>query len=195
MDKKVSRYLLLSQLSFFVCLGICLAIIPTFLFAHDQGGMSNYGVRLATVVPYTIGFLLCGVCIAEAASLTPRSPTTLLRYRRSLCTLAVLVFVVLASTYPYKIDTTLKYVHLVAGILLISFELALAVWLVLVLFSDWVNILALILQAVGCALALVTLIGVLHVLFVAQLVLSLGFGVVLVRTGYQMAELPVASTQ
>ena len=170
MDKKVSHYLLLSQLSLLVGLGICLAIIPTFLFAHDQGGTSNYGVRLATVVPYTLGLLLCGVCIVRAASLTPRSPTTLLHYRRALYTLAVLVFVVLASTYPYKIDTTLKDVHLVAGTLLLSFELAMSVWLVLALFRDWINVLALSLQAVGCALALVTLIGDLHVLFVAQLV-------------------------
>ena len=63
-------------------------------------------------------------------------------------------------------------------------------WLVLVLFRDWINVLLLFSQTIGCVLAFLTLIGTIHVLLFAQLVASLGFGVLLVRTGYQMAQLP-----
>src|ERR1700729_3354297 len=123
MSKGVIRYLLLSQLSFFGFLGICLAIFPRLLFERNEVGVSNYGVRAETAVPYTLGFLLCAIFIVKAGLIVPRSPSIAGRFRNALFTLSALGGLVLASTYPYKINTVLKDIHIVTGGLLISFEM------------------------------------------------------------------------
>ncbi len=188
MGRRISRYLLLSQLSFFGFLGVCLAIVPSFLFHGSEVGVSNYGVRAATAVPYTLGFLLCAVFILKAGHITPRQPRMLGRFRIVLFTLGALFVLVLASTYPYKVNTALKDIHIITGIVLISFEMAMSSWLAFSLPRNWINHLLLVLQASGCVLALVTLVGALHLLLLAQLMASGAFGVLLVLVGPQLVQ-------
>jgi hypothetical protein len=186
MGRRVVRYLLLSQLSFFGCLGICLAIFPRFVFERNEVGVSNYGVRAATTVPYTLGFLLCAIFIVKAGHLIPRSPPILGRFRNSLFTLGALLILVLASTYSYKINIVFTDIHILTGGLLISFELVMSLSLTLGLPWSWSNLLLLVVQASGCVLALITLLGVLHLLLLAQLIACGAFGVLLVRLGNQL---------
>ena len=186
MGRGIVRDLLFSQVSFFACLGICLLISPTLLFERNEVGVSNYGVMAATAVPFTIGFLLCAMFIAMAARLTPRHPLPLGRFRHALFALGGLLLLVLASTYPYKINVELKDAHIVAGGLLISFEMVTSLWLTLRLSWNWKSLLLLVAQATGCVLALITLVGVLHLLLLAQLIASGAFGVLLVRGGQQL---------
>jgi hypothetical protein len=185
MSGRIVRYLLLSQLSFFGFLGICLALLPHFLFERNEVGVSNYGVRAETVVPYTLGFLLCAFFVMEAGLIVPRRSLMLGRFRNALFVLAALLVLVLASTYPYKIDVVLKDLHIVAGGLLLSFEMAMSLCLTWGLPASWSNILLLVTQASGCVLALMTLVGVLHLLLLAQLMATGAFGLLLVWVGRQ----------
>lgn len=184
MGSRVFRYLLMSQISFFAFLAICLAIVPRFLLEHNEGGVSNYGVTAVTVVPFTLAFLTCAAFILMAVRIIPRHPPTLARFRWALFTLAILLLLVLVSTYPYKVDLALKDIHIVIGVLLLTYEMAMAFWLALAVARDWINILFLMVQTAGSVLALVTLVGVLHLLFVSQMIASAAFGVVLVRSGH-----------
>ncbi len=190
MGSRVFRSLLLSQICFFGFLTICLAIFPRVLLAGNEGGVSNYGVRTATAIPFTLAFLLCAVLILNAAFLTPRSPSTSCRFRRALVTLGVLFLLVLASTYPYKVNSLLKDIHILTGVLLISFEMAMSLWLIVSVSRNWINVLFLAIQASGCLLALITLVGVLHLLFLAQMIASAAFGVLLLRAGHQLVPFP-----
>jgi len=188
MGRRIPRYLLLSQISFFALLAVCLAIFPRFLFARDEGGVSNYGVKASTEIPFTLAFLLCSIFILKAAHITPTTPPILERFRKALFTLAALFLLLLASTFPYKINVLLKDIHIITGVLLISFELAMSVWLTVSIVTNRTSVLLLAIQASGCLLALITLVGLLHLLFLAQLIASAAFGVLLVSVGHQLVQ-------
>ena len=188
MGSRVSRYLLMSQVSFLALLAICVAITPGFLFERDEGGVSNFGVTPATRIPYTLAFLMCATFLLLAGHATPRRPPILDQFRRALFILGTLFVLVLVSTYPYKVNATLKDIHIMMGVLLIAFELAISSWLTFAIPRNSINILLLLIQAAGCLLALATLIGALHLLFLAQLMASAAFGVLLVRAGQQLVQ-------
>ncbi|MGA3150323.1 MAG: hypothetical protein ABSD10_01725 [Candidatus Saccharimonadales bacterium] len=186
MANKVVRYLVLSQLSLFIFLGTCIALLPRFLFERNEGGVSNYGVHAATIVPYSLAFLLCGVFILQAARYIPRTTQSLNCLRYALYALAGLLFLVLATTYPYKINSTLRIIHIISGVMIFCFEMVMAVWLVMVLVKDRVNISLLAAQLVGFFIAFFTLIGAAHLLFVAQSITGMAFGALLIRIGSQL---------
>ncbi len=186
MTNKVVRYLILSQLSLYGFLGICSFINPEFLFG--EGGVSNYGVYRTTVVPFTSAFLLSGMFLILASRCIPKSPVTSLRIRRALWVQALLLFAVLLSTYPYKLNHTYKYMHITAGVLLLIFNVILVSWVTLRVYRDKINILLLIGEFVGFLITLLTLLGVIHWLFVAQVLTSLFFGVFIIRLGKRITS-------
>jgi hypothetical protein len=187
-DRWVFRFLLLSQCSLFLFLAVCVAIVPHVLLARDEGGVSNYGIYGKTVVPFTIALVACGVFILMAAQIAPRTPTVLERFRCALQILGVLFLLLLTTTYPYKLNPMLKDVHVGVGSILFLFEMAMGIWIAVVLQRDWITVLLLLLQAIGFLLALSTLIGVLHILFISQIIASLAFGVLLVRMAFQLGS-------
>jgi hypothetical protein len=60
--------------------------------------------------------------------------------------------------------------------------MAVSFWLALVIYKDKLNMLILVIQLIGFLTAFFTLIGVLHLLFVSQIVASLAFGALLIRS-------------
>jgi len=190
----VFRYLLLSQCSLFLFLGICIAIDPHVLLARDEGGVSNYGVTGKTVAPFTIALILCGLFVLMAAHIAPLAPPVIDRLRCALVILGVLLLLLLITTYPYKLNSALKDIHIGVGSILLCFEMAMGIWMTVVLQRDRVTLLLLVLQSIGFLLAFVTLIGVLHILFISQVVASLAFGILLVRIAYQLTERSGLST-
>lgn len=176
---KVVRYVALSQLSFFACLSICFITMPRFLLERNEGGVSNYGVHWQTVVPYTLAFLLCSMFLMRAAFVLPRSHSGKLRV--ALLAVVGSLLLVLCSTYPYKLDATFKNIHIAAGVELFCLEIMLAFWLALAFLRDGLGAAILAAQLAGFLLAALTLIGKVHLLFVAQMTTSLAFGLLLWR--------------
>ena len=187
MTNKAARYITLSQLSLFAFLAICTAIMPKFLTERDEGGLSNYGIHRATVVPYTLAFLLSGILILQATRFTPNTKTAN-HLRAALYVLAGVLFFVLLTTYPYKINATYDNLHLLSGILIFWTEMAIACWAALVLRKDRVNLLLLAVQAFGFIMAILNFFGVIHLLFIIQAVTSLAFGALLIRTSQQIFQ-------
>lgn len=178
----------------FLFLGICVAIVPHVLLARDEGGVSNYGVYGKTVAPFTIAFIVCGVFILMAAHIAPRSPTVLERFRGALHILGLLFLLLLITTYPYKLNPTLKDIHVGVGSILFCFEMAMGIWMTFVFQRDWITLPLLLLQSIGFLLAFVTVIGVLHILFISQMLASLAFGILLLRIAFRLVERPGLNT-
>jgi hypothetical protein len=177
-----ARLVLWSQLSLNGFLLVCLALLPKFLFERNEGGVSNYGVHDRTVVFYTLAFgLSAGLLTAAARSLSvTNKPFT--SVKRVFYLLSYLLILVLISTYPYKINQTLDNFHILAGITLFVVELAVSGWFAIFLSRNKINLVLFGLVVSGFTLAFITFAGRLHVLFAAQLLTSLSFGALIIRT-------------
>jgi hypothetical protein len=178
---KAYRFVVLSQASAFGFLLICVALLPKYLFARNEGGISNYGVHRLTVIPFTLAFLGCSLFIFKAAQAMPRQPKTYKLVRRLLLTLGVLQLLLMASTYPYQLNTFLGDLHLLVQSILFVSELVAGGWLALGLAGNTSNRLLFACQVCASVLLLLTLAGNVHVLFVAQLLNQASFGLILIR--------------
>lgn len=178
----VVRQLLYGQLALFIGLFLCLLLIPHFLFETNEGGISNYGTIAKTIVPFTLAFGFCGFCTIVAAASLPRTISRYKTLHGALLVLGVCYFLVLSSTYPYKLNRFFDALHVYAGLALIIWEMAFGSWLVWVLPRNRVLIALFTAQWVGFLLAVLTYIGLLHTLFVAQCLMSVAFGLLLVRS-------------
>lgn len=178
----------MSQLAFFGGIFVCVVIQPHYLFSSNEGGISNYGVHLATAVPYTIAVGGAAVLVGLAARATPVATGGPRRVTQGLWTFAALLVCVLATTYPYQHSRALKDLHIAVGALAVLFEVAAATWAVTTLLDARVDRVALGVEFVGGVLAACTLLGLVHLLFVSQLVTSAAFGVLLVRVAARLEE-------
>jgi hypothetical protein len=179
--KKAVHYVLCGQLSLFVFWGVCLLLMPHFLLERDEGGMSNYGVYLKTVVPYSLALGLCGLCILRAASLIRSNTHTQKILRRYLYLIGIGLLLVLVSTYLYKRNTLLADVHIGIAIVLLLIELVAGWWFAWVLAKNSGNAFLFILQFAGSLLILSSAVGPVHMLLAAQLGTNLAFGILMFR--------------
>src|ERR1017187_5001882 len=122
MKHSVVAALVWGQVSLIGGLAVCFALVPSYL--RSEGGISNYGTLRKTVVFYTLAFGLAAFFTGLAAYRLRRQHR---RYQKALTynlyiLTALLVFVLL-STYPYKLNNALGYVHELADIALFVFVL------------------------------------------------------------------------
>jgi hypothetical protein len=181
MHASTTRDVVYSQCCLFFFWAVCIALEPRFLLERDEGGLSNFGVHARTVVPYSLAFLLPALLIARAALAIDEVDTTARRFRRILLALAWLLLAVLVSTYCYKLNVELRDLHIGVAIAMLCFETAASAWIALAVTGRLVDRVLLGVQVAGLVIAALTLVGVLHLLFLAQLVTSAAFGALLVR--------------
>lgn len=182
---KLVHYVVLSQLSLYGFLLVCTALMPQFLLERNEGGASNYGIHALTVVPYSLAFGLGGSFLLRAAHVMPHHASHE-KLKQVLALLGILLWFVLLTTYPYKLNSFFDSVHILATIALTVAELAVGSWFALNLFRDSMNIALLGTILLGCLLALFTLLGFLHTLLIAQLITGLSFAAVMIRTTEQV---------
>ena len=178
---RVTKLVVLSQLSFLILMAICVAILPHFLFTHNEGGMSNYGVHDKTVVFYTLALVSSASFLLLAVRELPkRSDYTRLRmiFRLTACSLML----VLLTTYPYKHSDFFDNLHTAANIVAFLFQVIAGGWIALGFQRTRTNILLFCFQLVTFALTLLTFFGALHILFIAQILTVLSFGLLLVSS-------------
>jgi hypothetical protein len=174
---RLKKYLFFSQASLLVCLLICSAIVPSVVVS--EGGVSNFGDHISTVGIYTLGFILNITFIYLAAELLIKQSHKLLRIARALMLLCCLTFLVFLSTFPRHYSFTFSYIHDYLGIVLFAYEFLISIYLVKKQRTyrafSWITI-----QAVGSIVGLLSIIKVIHWLYVGQSIGCLGFGLVLV---------------
>jgi len=164
---------------------LCVLLMPHFLLERNEGGVSNYGLYAKTVVPYTLAFGLCGLLTLWSARFMAKENRA---FGMALAGLGILLIAALLSTYPYKVNDTFNTIHVDIGTALAFVELGLGIWFTLFLARDIKNILFLAIQIIGFVLGILTHFGVIHILFVTEMLTSVAFGIILVRTASQLTE-------
>lgn len=182
MKHEITRSLLLGQLCLFFFLLICFLLIPHFLLEQNEGGVSNYGLYARTIIPYTLGFGLCGLFTISAARRIPNKPSAYLWLKRLLTLLGAMYIAALVSTYGYKVNRVLDDAHIYASFALVATQLVLGAWFAASLVPGGVNYILAAIQYIGFVLVALNYFGLIHTLFLAELLTSLAFGVLLVRT-------------
>jgi hypothetical protein len=174
---RLERYLLLSQLSLIGLLFVCCVLLPSVVI--DNGGVSNFGNHRLTVVPYSLSFGLSIAflgCAAWRLSTLPHRPWS---HSGLLLGLGLLESAVLLSTFPRHIAWTYSVIHDDLGIALFTYEFCWSVWLVAHRYSP-LAALMLGVEAVGSLIALVSILKLVHLLFIGQGVATGGFSILLV---------------
>jgi hypothetical protein len=177
------------QLSFVLLLSLSIALHPGYVLNRNEGGVSNYGVHLRSAVPYSLAFGLCALCSLGAARLHRRGEGGSRKLRQLLEAYACLMLLTLASTYVYKINHGFKEVHDVIGASTIIFELVASVSMWTILRRRW-DACFLAVELAGSAVVLLTVIDVVHLLFVGQALSSIGFALLLIHTGLRTPSPP-----
>lgn len=172
------RYLLYSQIAILIALVVCTIIDPSYLFSSNQGGVSNFGAQLSTVVPYSLGLLVSSIYMLLAAR-TIRSISDNKMLPWVIVTIALLQLVVLFTTFAYKISEAWHGYHILSTQVYFVALLVAATWFALMSRTRamWV---AYMLFMFGFIVAVLTLFGVLYVLFIAEVVTIVAFGAVMI---------------
>jgi hypothetical protein len=179
-------YIVWGQILFVFFVGICVALHPGIVLKSNEGGVSNYGIHIKTAVPYTLALGLLAFYSRRAAALYSKSDVVARRLRRVLTTYSVIVIVMLFSTYVYSLNHVLRDIHIGFGTVLITFQSFAAIWMFGRFRRVWDG-LFLATQLAGAILALVTIVGVLHVLFLAEELANTGFACLLIHTAQRIA--------
>jgi hypothetical protein len=122
---RAQRLLLDAQLAFWICVGLCFAVTGGGLFSHNHG-LSFYGGRWSTIVPWTVGLAAASFLVLRAAEELVHTDPPLVRALR------LNVLLVLSILFTPDTVSQLWYVlHIVASTALFLFQAALGLWLVL----------------------------------------------------------------
>jgi Na+-transporting NADH:ubiquinone oxidoreductase subunit NqrD len=181
-ERQGARLVERGQICFGLFIAVCVALHPGFVLKWNEGGMSDYGSHLETALPYTLALLGLAEFSRRAASLFRENDRTTRRLRRVLYFYSVIVLVMLVSTYVYTLNFTLRDFHFGFGTILILFEVSSSVWM-FSLFRRFVwDGIFLAMQVAGSVLCLLTIVGVLHVLFFAEMLTGAGFAGLIIHT-------------
>lgn len=176
---EIKKYLWLSQVLLVGLLIVCCFIIPSVVVRN--GGVSNFGNHTSTVVPYTLSFSLSIIFLVLAGYKTQKLNPNLSRIAWMLFVLGFLTLLVLLSTFPRHISFAYSDLHDDLGIALFAYEFFVSVWLVLQKKSVKTYTFIFI-QALGSIVGLLSILKVVHFLFIGQLVGTVGFSLLLVTT-------------
>ena len=181
----VARDVLIGQLGFACFIALCVALHPGLVLKANEGGMSNYGVHVKTVLPYSIALGLPALTTFRAQHLLQPTNHRERTFRGLLRLYCALITLTLLTTYGYTLDTTLKDAHIVVGVAITLFETVASIWLYRALRQRPFVLVA---QLAGAVLAVLTFVGVLHLLFLTQLMTGGAFAVLLVRASRTFAR-------
>ena len=175
--EKFKRNLWLSQANLFGWLLVASVLASSVVLRN--GGVSNYGNHYNTVIFFSIAFLSAAIYIylaAESLLLLDRRFKYLARYLNLLCVLILLVFV---TTFPRRFGLVFSDIHDNISIALFGYEFLLALWLVFK--RPKLDTLGyMLIMAGGSLVGLLSSLHIINLMFVGQMVGTLGFALLLV---------------
>jgi hypothetical protein len=181
------RNVVTGEIAFLLFTAVSVALHPGFVLKRNEGGMSNYGLHIKTALFYTLALGLLALYSHRAALLYGDGDTRSRRLRFLLLTYSSVVFVVLLSTYVYSLNAVLTDVHFTLGTALIVTVGVGSLWM----YRQWppstVVRLLLLVQLAGDLLALMSAVGALRVLFLAEMLSNIGFAAILIRSCRRLA--------
>lgn len=163
-------------------MGAGVALHPGYVLARHEGGISEYGVHIKTAVLYTLAWVVLAGGNMRAARLCGGRGVRSEKVRKLLLIYSAASLLVLISTYFYSLDAVLKYIHYGFGAVLVVFMSAAAYWLFRQLGDvSWARA-TLWVQVLGSIAALLSIVGVFHVLFGAETISNVGCAILLAKT-------------
>ena len=181
MKSRAVAFVTYGQLLLLIFLALCVALHPGFVLKANEGGMSNYGIHVKTFAVYTLALGCPMVFSFLAARLLSREGDPWHQFCQLLRWYSWLLLLTLASTYAYSLNTVLRDLHIVMGAALAIFQVIATVWMYQLSRRE-VDVTLFIVELVGFVLAVLTIVGALHVLFLTQVLTSGAFAVLLVRS-------------
>src|SRR5487761_1919560 len=181
MRSEAARLVGWGQIGLWSLLAVCIALHPGLVLKRDEGGLSNYGVHLKTVIPYSLALLSATACTYGAARRLRVDARDAVVMRAVLHVYALLVALSLMSTYLYRSSNLLDDLHVGVNVATALFETIGALWIVSRPSRDAVMFAMLGLELTGFVLGVLTIANVAHLVFVAEVLIGVGFGVMLVR--------------
>jgi hypothetical protein len=185
----VARHVARGQIGFALFIAICVCLHPGLVLKANEGGMSNFGVHLKTVVPYTVALCFASILSFRASQFLQANTRQARQLKTLLRSYSALILLTLFSTYGYTLNTPLKVIHFTLGVMILAFESVASLWMYRALHSWGVVV---IIQYVGLILAALTWSGQLHVLFLTEVVTGVAFALLLVRTTRETASLTMS---
>ncbi len=180
-------YVARGELLFLFFTAVSVSLHPGYVLKRNEGGMSNYGLHIKTAVPYTFALALLVLYSVRAALLYDDRDQRSRRLRLLIFTYSAVVFSVLLSTYFYTINDALEDLHFSLGTALILTVGVGSVWMYRLWPASMGIRALLLLQLTGDVLALLTVTGTLHLLFLTEILSNVAFAALLIRTGRRMA--------
>jgi hypothetical protein len=185
--RRAITYVVRGEIAFLFLTAVSVALHPGFVLKWNEGGMSNYGLHIKTAVPYTLALSLLAFYSRRAARLYTDGDGRSRRLRWMLDAYSVVVLSVMLSTYVYSRNSELKDLHFAFGTLLVILVGAGSLWMYQLWPPSTLIRLLLCVQLVGDLLALSTVVGRLHFLFMAEMLSNIGFAALVIRTGRRIA--------
>jgi hypothetical protein len=176
-----------SQYSLFGFLLVCTLIFPAVF--KNNAGASTFGNHLSTGVFYTLAFSLCSGFLCMSAVELHRVVPRGWRYPALLVVISALDLLVLVSTFSRRIGAVYSEIHDDLGIALYSYDFVLSVWLLATTKSKRSTLLFTV-ESVGSCVALLSILKVVHLLFVGQITGAIGFGLLLIEAFPRAIPLP-----
>jgi hypothetical protein len=183
--RRAVTYVVRGELAFLFFTGVSVALHPGFVL--NEGGMSNYGLHIKTAVPYTLALSLLAVNSWRAAQLYGGAERRSRRLSWLLRAYSAVVLSVMLSTYFYSRSIELKDIHFALGTLLVILVGVGSLWMYQLWPSSTPIRMLLCVQLLGDLLALLTVGGTLHFLFLAEILSNVGFAALVIRTGRRLA--------
>ena len=121
---RAQTLLLQAQLAFWACVALCFVVTGGGL-SHNHG-LSFYGGRWATIVPWAVGFAACSLLILRAADVLEADDRAFARCLR----VNVMLLLTILFT-PDTVDQFFYVAHIVASTALFLFQAGVGLWLVL----------------------------------------------------------------
>ncbi len=176
------RWVVFGEVAFLFFMGVSVALHPGYVLARHEGGISEYGVHAKTAVLYTLAWVVLACGNMRAARACSGRGVRSEKVRKLLLSYCVATFFVLVSTYFYSLDAVLKYIHYGFGAVLVVFMSASTYWLCRQLTAvPWARA-TLWVQVLGSVAALLSIVGVFHVLFCAETISNVGCAILLAKT-------------
>jgi hypothetical protein len=176
------KHIIFGEAAFLFFMGISVTLHPGYVLAKQEGGISEYGLHVKTAVLYTLAWVILAYCNTRAARHYADGDTRSKGVRKLLLAYSVASLFVLVSTYFYSLNAVLKYIHYGFGAILIVFMSAASLWLFRQLpATSWTRTF-LYVQVLGSFAALLSIAGVVHVLFFAESLSNIGCALLLIRT-------------
>jgi hypothetical protein len=185
---RATRWVILGEAAFLFFMGLSVLLHPGFVLAKREGGISEYGVHIKTALLYTAAWAVLAVANVRAARELDERHETSAKMRKVLFGYTAAILLVLLSTYVYSLDTVMRYIHYALGATLIVFMSWASYWLYRLRAKSPLARTLLWAQVLGSLAALMSILGVIHVLFAAETLSNVGCAVILATTLHHTFE-------